>query len=270
MKRSRAIELLFFTLLLSLITSCYESVDGCLDPEATNYDVNADNDCDDCCILPSFNILMSYLVDGESYIDGNSFRVSQQGLMIEDFHFFISDISLIDPDGNEVDYEDEFLIYDQSQSGENITEDFKYFASNQFRGTLENIRYSGFINEIRFNIGLTERINSYDKDSLEVNTELSKAPDSVYVSIQEGYEFYSFQIRDTIENSIEIRETDAYPLPEINVILDDVEIRRGFNDELNLFIDFGLLFDGINLREMNESEVLMTIIDNFPGSFGKR
>jgi hypothetical protein len=270
MKKSRVIELLFFTFLLSLITSCYESVDGCLDPEATNYDVNADNECEDCCNLPTFSILMSYLVDGESYIQGDSFRISQQGLMIEDFHFFVSDIKLIDPEGNEIGYEDDFLIYDQTGSGETITEDFKYFASNQFRGTLENVRYSGFVNEIRFNIGLSERINNYDKDSLEVNTDLSKVPDSIYVSIQDGYEFYALHIRDTLDNFIELRETNAYPLPEIIVILDDVEIRRGFNDELNLFIDFGLLFEGIKLSEMNENEVLLAIIDNFPSSFGKR
>lgn len=270
MNKSRVVELLFFTFLLSLITSCYESVDGCLDPDATNYDVNADNDCDDCCTLPTFSILMSYLVDGESYIQGDSFRVSQQGLMIEDFHFFISDITLIDPEGNNVDYEDKFLIYDQMAAGESILEDFKYYASNQFRGTLENMRYSGFINKIRFKIGLSERINTYVKDSLEVNTALSITPDSIYVSSEEGYEFYAFQIRDTMENYIEVREINAYPLPEINVTLDDVEIRRGFNDELNLFIDFGLLFDGIKLAEMNENEILMTIINNFPHSFGKR
>ena len=36
--------------------SCYSPVDGCLDPEATNYSIDADNPCDDCCNLPILNV----------------------------------------------------------------------------------------------------------------------------------------------------------------------------------------------------------------------
>jgi hypothetical protein len=270
MKMSRVVRAFCCFLLLTMLFSCYEAVDGCLDPDATNYDVDADNECEDCCTLPTFAILMSYLVDGESYIQGNSFRVSQEGLIMEDFHFFISDIKLIDPEGNEINYEDDFLIYDNNRSGESIKDDFKYFASNQFRGTLEGLRYSGIIEEISFNIGLTERINNYNKDSLEVNTELSRAPDSIYVSVDEGYEFYAFQIRDTMNSNVNLRVPAAYPLVGVSINLEGEEVRRGFNDDVNLFIDFGVLFDGINLTTMSEEEILLQIKNNFPFAFGKR
>ena len=270
MKRLKVNSILIFLCCITWFSSCYESVEGCLDPEATNYEVDADNSCDDCCTLPTFSILMSYLVDGQSYTDGDTFRVSSQGLMIEDFHFFISGIQLFDPEGNEITYEDEFTFYDDLGNGEQVTEDFKFFASNQFRATLEGMRFSGFMDQIQFKIGLEENINTYDKDSLDANTELNKVPDEFYLGSNLGYEFYSFQIRDTLDNYMELRVSNDFPLPAVEVILDDENIRRGFSDQVNLFVDFGSLFDGVDLSAMDEEQVLEIVKNNFPFAFGKR
>ncbi len=270
MKKSKGHSIVLLLLFSILISACYEPVEGCLDPDATNYDVDADDSCDDCCNLPTFSILMSYLVDGESYTDGDTFRVSSQGLMIEDFHFFISDIQLIDSEGNEIPYEDQFLLFDESGNSELVTEDFKYFSSSQFRGTLEDLRYDGLVDQIQFSVGLEDRINSYDKDSLDINTELSKVPDEFYLSETLGYEFYSFQIRDTMDNFVQTSENNAFPLIDVSVDLEGEMISRGFNGDINLFIDFGLLFDGINLTIMSEEEILNIIKNNFSIAYGKR
>lgn len=47
---------LFLLLPLVLITACYEDNIACLDPDATNYDILADEACPDCCTYPSFSI----------------------------------------------------------------------------------------------------------------------------------------------------------------------------------------------------------------------
>jgi len=43
-------------LLPFLLCSCYEDNISCLDPDATNYDILADEACPDCCELPTFSL----------------------------------------------------------------------------------------------------------------------------------------------------------------------------------------------------------------------
>ena len=271
MRRSRVRNRIWVVAALILtFWSCYEPEEGCLDPDATNYDVNADNDCDGCCNLPTYGILMSFLMDGESYVSGDSFLVSSDGIRVEDFHFFISDVSFLDVDGNRIEFEDQFNIYGVDGTGTLTFEDFKYYADNQFRGTFEGFRYGGTLDKITFKIGLSEQINYYDRDSLELNTDLDDAPDEVYLNENEGYEFYSFTVSDLQDNQLEIVYADAYPLPAVEVNLDGEMISRGFNDDINLFIDFGVIFDGINITTMDQAEILSRINLNIPRAFGKR
>ena len=48
--------LLLFVLLPLLASACYEDNVACLDPDATNYDILADEACPDCCEFPVFSL----------------------------------------------------------------------------------------------------------------------------------------------------------------------------------------------------------------------
>lgn len=47
---------LFALLPVVLFTACYEDNISCLDPDATNYDILADEACPDCCTYPAFSL----------------------------------------------------------------------------------------------------------------------------------------------------------------------------------------------------------------------
>ena len=68
----------FFALFLlaSLCSSCYEDRVGCLNPDAGNYDLEADSECADCCTFPELSVQVtsvwqdSAVVIGRTYTDG--------------------------------------------------------------------------------------------------------------------------------------------------------------------------------------------------------
>lgn len=41
---------------VSLLGSCYEPIEGCLDPLSSNFQLDADNACDDCCEYPTITV----------------------------------------------------------------------------------------------------------------------------------------------------------------------------------------------------------------------
>ena len=75
-------RILLYSLLLLLGASCYEDRTGCLDPDAANYDLQADLGCLDCCTFPALSVRItsvwqdSALVVGQTYRDGanNTFQ----------------------------------------------------------------------------------------------------------------------------------------------------------------------------------------------------
>ncbi|MGB3799399.1 MAG: MbnP family protein [Lewinella sp.] len=77
-------------------SSCYEEVVGCLDPDANNYALGADEACPDCCTYPSLSIRVSTVwndtaaVVGGSYLDG-----SGDTFQLVDFRYYLGDLRLI-------------------------------------------------------------------------------------------------------------------------------------------------------------------------------
>ncbi len=46
--------------LVFFLAGCYEPKEGCLDPQAVNYDVTADEACADCCTWPSLRLSVKH------------------------------------------------------------------------------------------------------------------------------------------------------------------------------------------------------------------
>lgn len=113
--------LLLFALLFS---SCYEDVEGCLDVNATNYDLDADIICpDDCCEYPELSIRFRHTYDGEPlssdrfYIDGagNQFRINQ-------LRYYWSDVQLLTANGDSIEPQSELQIGLVNSAGDTILE----------------------------------------------------------------------------------------------------------------------------------------------------
>jgi hypothetical protein len=91
---SRLLFLLFFLLSL-LFSACYEDNIACLDPDATNFDILADQSCPGCCQYPTFSLDVdriwgdTVLFADSVYQDGagNDFRLIR-------FRVYLSELGL--------------------------------------------------------------------------------------------------------------------------------------------------------------------------------
>jgi len=103
MGRRRFLPTIFCLLIsLSLLPACYEPQSGCLDNEALNYDLDADNPCSDCCEYPSLvlDVQHRFITDSTTagIIPGSSVHLDDFGnpFRIKQFRCFISNIHLQD------------------------------------------------------------------------------------------------------------------------------------------------------------------------------
>ena len=110
---------------LVVLNACYEDQEGCLDINATNFDVEADINCPDCCTFPMLQLdyqhkaetadtTINFSYESITYQDGagNPFRVRSVQYYLSDFHLII-------PGGDTVQVADTIQI--NSFTGASIT-----------------------------------------------------------------------------------------------------------------------------------------------------
>ena len=79
-----------------LFTGCYEERVGCLDPDASNYNLGADEPCPACCTYPSFSVRLSTVWEEGAVTAGTRYAdVNRDSFQLVDFRFYIGDLRLL-------------------------------------------------------------------------------------------------------------------------------------------------------------------------------
>ena len=253
-----------FLLLSTCLIRCYEPVEGCLDIDATNYEVTADNECDDCCNLPQMTLLFSYLNNENSFILGDTITSLNGNIILNDFYFFLSDIALESDDGQVIIWEDSLRVEDEEGNENYVSNDFRYFDRSTFSATLRGLRFNGVLSSINLNLGLSETINYSPYDSLIINSDLDDARDEAYIDQNNGFFFFSFKLQDDMGGEERtITHFNKYPLLKINLDLNDENVERGDNISINLVLEMTKLLGGIKMNEMTDDEIEEHLITHF-------
>ncbi|MBK9734987.1 MAG: hypothetical protein IPO92_08485 [Saprospiraceae bacterium] len=138
---------------LSLLSSCYQNKDGCLDTLATNFDVSADNACNKCCIYPSLMLNIKQM-SGDSVYRSDSTLINDIGqkYKISDVRFYVSSFELFKKE--QIIKINEY-ISNQDQSIY-IPDDMKIYRSVDKNITIGTIKNAGTFDSLTFYIGLSE------------------------------------------------------------------------------------------------------------------
>ena len=258
-------RLLTWLFIAAIFTSCYENIEDCLDVDAVNYNVLADEACENCCDLPTLSIQFSFLNgDNSLSIDlGDSIKLDNgKYVLLEDFYFFLADIQLISGSGQALDFEDDIRIY-EGEDLQLVEHDFAFFNRRNFRRNMEGMRFQGNLTDISYSLGLPSQINFYDIDSLEENTVLQNATDASYRGMGEGFNFFYVKFLSTPDSiATEIKLFNDYPLiGESQSFLNSITIEQAVSESLGLSFDMEKWFSGIDPESMDEGE-MMTILKN--------
>ncbi len=267
-----------FLFLLAGLAGCYQPIEGCLDREASNFDVSADNACSDCCVYPSMRLALIHRMVfddttltfrlNERYEDdfGQPYRISQVS-------YFFQGASLIKIDGERIRVQDSLLLARAEGIGDTVQEFYaddilRVEGSNFQFQSLGSFRGSGFLSLFELTLGLPVEYVQVVPASVPTGHPLSQTD---LWTEEEGYAqvrmvLVSESPSDTLTKVIEIRSPQPLGSGVISAPTTLV-LPPGFGTELTLQVDYRTWLRGVNTLEDVESVIADKITENLPNSF---
>ena len=95
---------LLLFLLACALTGCYEERSGCLDPDAADYDLQADVACPDCCTYPELSVRVSSAWGDTTVVVCTPSAADSQDAFDVVFSVQLVGGVLADPDGDDNGY----------------------------------------------------------------------------------------------------------------------------------------------------------------------
>lgn len=264
-------------LLIACLPGCYEPKDGCIDVNASNYDLDADRPCPDgCCEYPQLRLTFQHkwVYPAASYnlalkdslypdANGHLFRLDK-------ISFLLSGFQLHFKDGRTVGISDsldvETYAADLSRVPAVITDDILLLrppaSTNLSAGSF---RSSGQVTGISFMLGLNAPANSAVPESVPDDHPLQDT--AQFVDPGQGYYFDKVSLFRTAET------TDTTPvalniagsgseIPVFLAIPDEFTLQPGFHLRLTIQVDYSRWFAQIQDIRNDPPEILVQNIVN--------
>lgn len=148
--------------------SCYEYKTGCLDQLSTNYDNEADLDCDGCCTYPNITISAGHYItpDTTFVVDTILVNIFNQKYILKSAYFVLNDFQFT-IEGQNLQVIDSFECNtNQGESSEYRTDDYIIARNNQVLHTIGMIREVGELTKVKCQLGVTEDCFPSDNDHI--------------------------------------------------------------------------------------------------------
>ena len=263
---------LFLPIIL-LLSACYEPKEGCLDIEATNYDVSADDMCPKCCTYPKLSVqvlhyvvspanpdsvfTMKYATKYQGLLDSNQFFFLDRG------RFFISNVKLIRDSGEEVGVKDSVLlprIFGDSILVENNFS--KHDRDILQAASLGIVRTVGMFSGVKFTLGVPQIVlDEVQVDSIKTGALFVRNDTLSYDSLT-GIIPTRFILRpDTLADMPKIDFRFKEPREITLLFAQPVVIERGFNIKLVLGFNYSILLKDVDFKN-DDAAIIRTKIDS--------
>lgn len=259
-------RLIWLLSIVLIIASCGEDVEGCLDPEATNFDPSADVTC--CCEYPQLTFRMSYNnYSGDSTAFGlNSVYNDEDGTpyYVNGLSLYFSDIELIRADNSVETVIDTIEVTLQDGTLTTLQDDFSILSNNVFQYNIGTTNISGDFTKIRFKVGLNNIANQVNPESVATTHPLS-SNNGLYEN-----NMYIFNQIAIISDTSAIDVITNY-----NVIANAVDIElnhnftinAGFDTEININADLKQLLDTVDFQNDDYDTIILKIVANTSNIF---
>lgn len=256
-------------LIICLSSACYDRESGCLDVEATNFNVQVDDACSDCCTYPTLSLSIKHVFGDTVLPFGSDFTLdSIDYFKLIDWRFYISQVKLL-TSGTENGVLDtiSLVLLDNGVIAKEVVEDnYGIITRNTFTLNIGTIRLSGLIDNIQFSVGLDARSNQTIGDSMSTTHPLGIQTDSMYVDTDNGYLFNTFQfVKDTITGTDTSQLSVIGDANLINFSFPyNQSITKGSNITIDLEVDYKKWLTGIDFVTNSDGEIISKIVGNTP------
>ena len=245
-----------------ILQSCYDPTSGCLDSLASNYNVAAEDECEDCCTYPNVIMSMNHLWNGESFIFGDTLvnEIGSKCILI-DSKFHLSNFTFSLQNGNIVTNRDSVQLSINSQDT-TIADDIALIRKNQSTSTLHSFRSADTVVNYSFRLGVPNELDSLT----EINAE--KYNNLAYnngMRTGNAYAPYWFQIAvgDSLTDTISVFGDQDFLFS--NEVM--VTIEEGSNVSVPLTIQYDLWMEEINFIDDDADEIANKLRANATKAF---
>lgn len=266
--------------------ACYQPESGCLDVEATNFELTADESCDSdnsaisCpCIYPVLSFdTMNYVVGKLDYQSDAFYQIDAQYIRIQSIQFYLSSFQFRRTTGEWISVENTIslvVLNEESQLETQLLTDDFLLINQQSSIDIGAIKQHGTFDSLRFVLGVEAPVNTAAPDSI-TNTSHPLAETTMHTGNQEtGYIFNQLifhrdTLSETVAVTLNITETDFQSQSNL------MELKVPFSYETPIGEDFSLgtlqvdhakWFDGINFVIDTEAIMIEKIVANTPKVF---
>ena len=273
MNLSASFYIFLLVVICALFYDCRQPRTGCLNILSPNFDVEAEEPCDDCC--DSSEIQLSFI----HRINLDTQEISMQlnrlfeifpnpeyGISVQHFHFYLTDVQFLRTDGQTSTGAGQTII--ETDPVTVLQNNHLYIARNIFGETnFGRFEQSGSIEKMQFNLGLTEENNSIIPDSLSgtdhpfrwQTDSLNWRESDQYVFLRmEYFEYLDSIIVDSMPSVIDITSPDLQPI-EIDANFD---LDIGLNTFVTLKMDYNVLWADIDFENDSKETIKSQILQN--------
>lgn len=256
--------IIFLVLIIFTSFSCFEKEAGCLDAEAVNFDVTADDDC--CCEYPKLVLKMSHVYDDQTLILGSDLvNDINSPFEIISFQYYLSGFSYVDESNNTFSTTDRISL-PQISSDDNVTttDDFVLISRSFIRDSIGFFTDFGDYEKLEFEIGVKEIAQNTDPDGVDADHPLATQADSMWFE-NEGYVATKITLKpDTIDM------TDTFTITifdnQLFSLDGELELSRATHIDMELQTNYALWFRGIDFQNDNLETIKIKISANLANS----
>lgn len=270
-------------LLIGCFSACYEPVEGCLDPNALNFGLDADRDCDGCCSYPSLSIriqhrwtdadtsfTLSYNSDAYRDAAGNPF-------LIDRITYYLQNFTLVTDAGARVPTTDTVLVSLLNDNGvyedRYLTDDY-LLINGSVSSALEvgTMAENGNFTQLQFELGVDDLMDRVLPGSLPTNHPLSLLDTTMYDLDNGRYLSNRLDLaRDNSQSAADLLLAYGAERMTVPIAVDipgGFPLPAGFNMVVTLQVNYAEWFQGVNnIDSAPESELLSQIVASLPNSF---
>lgn len=262
-------RIIAFSFLLAAFTSCYQDVEGCLDFNANNLDLDADFAClDDCCTYPTLGMSVTHLYEGEALRTDTFYRdAANNQFRLTRLRYYWTELVLNEESGDvvvPVDSVEFGLVLSPGDTVFQLLNDNLVLISSAtdalqefgvFRGAEGSVSITG-------KLGVDGLYSQVFPASAPANHPLGFQEDRMYYTQDSNYlqlklEYDIIQGSDTINKEVNVLGVQQLELDFFGT----VAIPRGFNVTVAVEAEVAALLNGIDLTADNEPIVNQLIVN---------
>ncbi|MEL6655126.1 MAG: MbnP family protein [Bacteroidota bacterium] len=269
-------------LMAALLSACYEPTEGCLDVRATNFDLDADEACADCCTFPSLNLRFSNVWTYPDttvslrldtfYVDaaGNPFRFDR-------IRFYWSNLRLVTSTGETLRIIDSLDLSIAEGGDTSMITILDDIALADIGGSTETVSLgtlepSGTLTQLQATFGIEDPTNKAVTTSVSTSHPLAPQAGQMNLGSDLGYIFAKIEyFQDTTSIDTIPREINLYGNDFRQDLMLDMlaptPFIEGFNPTLVIEQNITKWFEGIDVRSTDTTALKNSFVENLTQSF---